>query len=60
MQNQFIFGAYIRILKNLIEHLNTLFYDVSFLNTVSIFHIEPYGGHLFNMLITFLYLKPLA
>lgn len=54
MQNQFTCGVHIRILKDLTEHLNTLFYDVSFLSMVSIFYSKPYGGCLFNMLIKLL------
>lgn len=42
------------------EHLSILFYGVSFLYGVSIFfNLEPYGGHLLNVLIKFLYLHQL-
>lgn len=56
VQNPFTFGVFIRILRNFTEHLNTWFYDVSFLNVVSILYRNPYGGHLFSMIIKLLYL----
>lgn len=65
MKNQFTFGIYISILENQeIRRLwNTWVFcfmvSVSCMGFLFFFNLEPYGGHLLNVLIKFLYLHQL-